>query len=76
VSTADGVVLGMTQIFGTAPRGQAFNVVLLADGFTSASRRLQQACAAFVTRSPPRRPSVRSHAISVFRSASRPATPN
>ncbi len=34
MSTADGVVLGTTQIFGTAPGSQAFNVVLLAEGFT------------------------------------------
>src|SRR5262245_59867564 len=35
MSTADGAILGTTQIFGTAPRNRAFNIVLLAEGFTS-----------------------------------------
>ena len=30
MTTADGSVLGSTQIFGSAPRNRAFNVVLLA----------------------------------------------
>ena len=38
MTTADGAVLGTTQIFGTAPRNRAFNVVLLADGFTAAQQ--------------------------------------
>jgi hypothetical protein len=35
MTTADGRVLGVTQIFGSALRRTAFNVVLLGDGFTS-----------------------------------------
>ena len=35
MSTSDGAVIGSTQIFGSAPRNRAFNVVLLAEGFTA-----------------------------------------
>ena len=50
VSTADGSVLGNTQIYGGAPRNRAFNVVLLADGFTAAQQNdFNTACASFVT---------------------------
>ena len=35
MTTADGNVVGTTQIFGSAPRGRAFNIVLLAEGFRS-----------------------------------------
>jgi hypothetical protein len=50
VSTADGSVLGNTQIYGSAPRNRAFNVVLLADGFTAAQQTaFNTACASFVT---------------------------
>ncbi len=50
MSTADGVVIGTTQIFGTAPRSQAFNVVLLAEGFTTPQQNdFNVACSAFVT---------------------------
>ncbi len=50
MSAADGVVFGTTQIFGTAPRNQAFNVVLLAEGFTNAEQNAFNAsCSAFVT---------------------------
>ena len=50
MSTADGVVIGTTQIFGTAPRTQAFNVVLLAEGFTTPQQNdFNVACSAFVT---------------------------
>jgi len=38
MGTADGSVLGTTQIFGSAPRNRAFNVVLLAEGFTAAQQ--------------------------------------
>ena len=38
MSTADGSVLGMTQVFGTAPTATAFNLVLLADGFTASEQ--------------------------------------
>ena len=38
MTTADGSVLGSTQIFGSAPRNRAFNVVLLAEGFTAAQQ--------------------------------------
>jgi hypothetical protein len=69
VSTADGVVLGMTQIFGTAPRSQAFNVVLLAEGFTNAQQGdFHQASAAFVTALTATPPFGQvAHAINVFR---------
>ena len=33
MSTSDGAVLGTTQIFGSAARPRAFNIVLLAEGF-------------------------------------------
>ena len=50
MSTADGSVLGNAQIFGGAPRNRAFNVVMLADGFTAAQQNdFNNACAAFVT---------------------------
>lgn len=49
MATADGAVLGATQIFGAAPRGRAFNVVLLAEGFTGDQQAdFDAACAAFV----------------------------
>lgn len=35
MSTADGTIIGSTQIFGSAPRNRAFNIVLLAEGFTA-----------------------------------------
>ena len=38
MSTSDGAVLGMTQIFGNAPRNRAFNVILLAEGFRNAEQ--------------------------------------
>ena len=50
MTTADGTVIGTTQIFGSAPRSRAFNVVLLADGFTAAQQTaFNNACNAFVT---------------------------
>jgi hypothetical protein len=50
MSTADGVVLGTTQIFGTASRNQAFNVVILAEGFTTSQQNdFNVVCSAFVT---------------------------
>jgi IgA Peptidase M64 len=50
MSTADGAVIGTTQIFGAAPRNRAFNVVMLADGFTNAQQNdFNNACNAFVT---------------------------
>src|SRR6185503_8954122 len=49
MSTADGAVLGTTQIAGSAPRNRAFNVVLLAEGFTTAQQNdFNNACTAFV----------------------------
>lgn len=49
MSIFDGSVLGMTQIFGSAPRNKAFNVVLLADGFTNAQQAAYNtACTNFV----------------------------
>jgi hypothetical protein len=38
MTTADGTVQGTTQIFGSAPRNRAFNIVLLAEGFTAAQQ--------------------------------------
>jgi hypothetical protein len=50
MTTSDGSVLGNTQIFGSAPRSRAFNVVMLAEGFTSAQQNdFNNACSAFVT---------------------------
>ena len=50
MSTSDGSVLGNAQIFGSAPRNRAFNVVMLADGFTAAQQNdFNNACTAFVT---------------------------
>ena len=50
MTTSDGAVLGVTQIFGSAPRGRAFNVVLLAEGFTAAQQSdFNTACTAFVS---------------------------
>jgi IgA Peptidase M64 len=49
MTTTDGAVLGTTQIFGSAPRNRAFNVVLLADGFTAAQQTdFDNACTTFV----------------------------
>ncbi len=50
MTTADGAVIGTTQIFGSAPGNRAFNVVLLADGFTTAQQPdFDTACATFLT---------------------------
>jgi hypothetical protein len=50
VTTSDGTVQGNTQIFGSAPRDRAFNVVLLAEGFTAGQQAdFNTACAQFVT---------------------------
>src|SRR5687767_9348394 len=50
MSIFDGSVLGTTQIFGSAPRNRAFNVVMLADGFTNAQQTAYNtACTNFVT---------------------------
>jgi len=50
MTTSDGAVIGSTQIFGSAPRNRAFNVVLLADGFTTAQQNdFNTACGNFVT---------------------------
>ncbi len=38
MTSSDGAVLGASQIFGSAPRDRAFNIVLLADGFTTAQQ--------------------------------------
>ena len=35
VTINDGAVIGTTQIFGSAPPARAFNLVLLAEGFTA-----------------------------------------
>ena len=50
MTTSDGTVLSHTQIFGSAPRNRAFNVVLLAEGFTNAQQAaFDTACDNFVT---------------------------
>jgi hypothetical protein len=50
MTTSDGTVQGTTQIFGAAPRNRAFNVVLLAEGFTAAQQgTFNTACNNFVT---------------------------
>ena len=50
MTTSDGAVLGITQISGDAPRNRAFNIVLLADGFTAAQQNnFDTACTDFVT---------------------------
>ena len=50
MSTVDGAVLSNTQIAGSAPRNRAFNVVMLAEGFTAAQQTdFNNACATFVT---------------------------
>ena len=38
MSTRDGTVIGCTQIGGSATRHRAFNVVMLAEGFTTAEQ--------------------------------------
>src|SRR6185295_10725257 len=49
MTIADGAVIGMTQIAGSAPRNRAFNVVVLAEGFTAAQQNdFNNACTAFV----------------------------
>jgi len=49
MTTADGAVIGMSQIAGSAPRNRAFNVVLLAEGFTAAQQNdFNTACTSFV----------------------------
>ena len=49
MTTADGAVLGATQVHGNAPRNRAFNVVLLAEGFTAAQQAdFNNACNDFV----------------------------
>jgi IgA Peptidase M64 len=50
MTTADGSVIGTTQIFGSAPANRAFNVVLLAEGFTAAQQSaFDTACTTFLT---------------------------
>ena len=49
MATSDGSVLGTTQVFGNSPRNRAFNVVLLAEGFTAAQQNdFNTACTGFV----------------------------
>ena len=49
MTTADGTVLGHTQIAGSAPANRAFNIVLLAEGFTSSQQgAFNNACADFL----------------------------
>lgn len=39
MSMSDGSILGLSQIAGNAPRATAFNVLLMADGFTAAEQQ-------------------------------------
>ena len=49
MGTTDGAVIGTTHIFGSAPRNRAFNIVLLAEGFTAAHQNaFNTACTAFL----------------------------
>lgn len=49
MTTADGTVQGTTQISGSAPRSSAFNIVLLAEGFTAGQQGdFNTACGEFV----------------------------
>src|SRR5215208_941303 len=49
MATTDGSVLNMTQVFGNSLRNRAFNVVLLAEGFTAAQQNdFNTACTGFV----------------------------
>ncbi|MGH3787244.1 MAG: hypothetical protein ACRDRG_11985 [Pseudonocardiaceae bacterium] len=38
MTTSDGTVIGSSQIFGSAPRNRALNIVLLAEGFAAAQQ--------------------------------------
>jgi len=50
MSTSDGAVLGSTQIFGSASHASAFNIVLLAEGFTAAQQNdFNDACTSIVS---------------------------
>ncbi len=50
MTTADGTVQGTTQVFGSQPRNRAFNIVLLAEGFTAGQQAaFNTACTNFVT---------------------------
>ena len=50
MGTTDGSVVGHTQIWGSAPRNHAFNIVLLAEGFTAAQQTaFNTACTAFAS---------------------------
>lgn len=50
MTTSDGAVIGTTQIFGSAPRQRAFNIVLLGDGFRDTEQAsFNTAADAFVT---------------------------
>lgn len=50
MTTSDGAVIGTTQVYGSAPRNRAFNVVLLAEGFTTGQQAaFNTAATAFVT---------------------------
>jgi hypothetical protein len=50
MTTADGAVIGVTQISGSAAHNRAFNVVLLAEGFTAAQQNdFNDACTGFVS---------------------------
>ena len=77
MTTSDGTVLGATQIFGVAPRNRAFNVVLLADGFTAAQQTSSTPPAPRSSRrcTPPRRSTSCARRSTSSGSTSRPPTP-
>jgi hypothetical protein len=48
MSTSDGAIVGLQQIAGAAPRPSAFNVLLMADGFTAGEQgSFNAACQSF-----------------------------
>ncbi len=69
MTTSDGTILGTTQIYGSALRNRAFNVVMLGDGFTAAQQGdLDAACGDFLTAFLATKPYDRlAPAINVFR---------
>jgi hypothetical protein len=69
MTTADGAVLGTTQISGSAPTNRAINIVLLAEGFTATQQTdFESACTAFVTSVQATRPfDTLRPAINIFR---------
>ncbi len=57
MGVADGAVIGITKLFGTAPSSRAFNIAMLAEGFTEVQQSaFDSACDSFLgsfLRTPP-----------------------